>query len=79
MENQDFIKKDIIKENEEENVKSGKHKMGIKHAVMMALCCILPLLIIMILPLIGFKNISWSWIIFILCPLMHIGMMFKKK
>lgn len=79
MENQDFIKENITKENEEESGNKGQHKMGIKHGVMMALCCLLPLLIIMILPLIGFKNISWSWIIFILCPLMHIGMMFKKK
>lgn len=79
MDNQDFIKKYKIDEDETQNLKAEKKRTDMKHGLMMALCCALPFLVIMMLPVIGFGNISWSWVIFLLCPLMHIGMMFKKK
>tara|TARA_Y100001933_G_C18961205_1_gene548254 strand:+ start:124 stop:372 length:249 start_codon:yes stop_codon:yes gene_type:complete len=53
--------------------------MGLKHGLLMILCCLLPIMLIGALPLLGFENMSWSWAIFLLCPLMHVGMMFFMK
>ena len=58
----------------------GKSKgLGLKHGLLMILCCLIPIMLIGALPLLGFENMSWSWLIFILCPLMHVGMMFFMK
>ncbi|GAA0178304.1 hypothetical protein SH2C18_13790 [Clostridium sediminicola] len=66
-----------------ENSKGNENKMNHKkHGVLMMLCCLLPILLIMGLPLFGFKGVSFSYLIFLLCPLMHVGMMlfmFKSK
>lgn len=56
-----------------------KSKMGMKHGLMMILCCMLPIVIIGLLPILGIKGLSYSWMIFLLCPLMHLGMMFFMK
>ncbi len=61
-----------------EEEKRGKG-LGIKHGMLMILCCLLPIMLIGILPLLGLENISWTWALFLLCPLMHIGMMFFMK
>jgi len=53
--------------------------LGLKHGLLMILCCLLPIMLIGALPLMGFENMSWSWAIFLLCPLMHVGMMFFMK
>lgn len=54
---------------------SGGHKGGL-HGILMILCCLLPILLIVGLPIIGIKSSSLSFLAFLLCPLMHIGMMF---
>lgn len=60
--------------------KESKSKgLGLKHGLLMALCCLLPIVLIGALPLLGFENMSWSWAVFLLCPLMHVGMMFFMK
>jgi len=79
MEKSDFMKEDKVVEEKISNKEERNGNNGMKHGLMMILCCALPLLLILVLPLIGFKNISWTAVIFLLCPLMHIGMMFKKK
>jgi hypothetical protein len=50
-------------------------KSGWKHPLGMALCCIVPILLILGLSLSG-KLGGWGYyLIFLLCPLMHIFMM----
>lgn len=46
-----------------------------KHGKWMMLACILPIAIIALLPLFGVKLGALSGLAFLLCPLMHIGMM----
>ncbi|MFZ5968420.1 MAG: DUF2933 domain-containing protein [Bacillota bacterium] len=58
---------------------NGEHKGFLKHGLMMMLCCLLPILLIAGLPLFGIKGGSLSSLIFLLCPLMHVGMMFMMK
>lgn len=53
--------------------------MGLKMGFMMMLCCLLPIMLVGVLPLFGFENVNWSWVLFLLCPLMHVGMMFFMK
>lgn len=64
------------KKNHETN---QSHKGMMKHGLMMMLCCLIPILIIAGLPLFGIKGGFLSSLIFLLCPLMHIGMMFMMK
>ncbi|MEW9121586.1 MAG: DUF2933 domain-containing protein [Thermotaleaceae bacterium] len=54
-------------------------KTGLKHGLMMILCCLLPILIISALPLLGLAGGRLSSFAFLLCPLMHIGMMFMMR
>lgn len=63
-------------------VNSGKnqnHKGMMKHGLMMMLCCLIPIVIIAGLPLFGIKGGFLSSLVFLLCPLMHIGMMFMMR
>jgi len=53
--------------------------IGLKHGLLMILCCLIPIMLVGALPLIGLENMSLSWLFFLLCPLMHIGMMFFMK
>ncbi len=82
MEDRQMVSKDTNQNQviDEENChgQEGGHN-GMKHGVMMMICCMLPILIVIALPLFGFSNTPWSWIIFALCPIMHIGMMFFMK
>ncbi|MBB6215438.1 hypothetical protein HNQ80_001527 [Anaerosolibacter carboniphilus] len=55
------------------------HKGTLKHGLLMILCCMLPILIIAGLPLFGIKGGALSSLAFLLCPLMHIGMMFMMR
>jgi len=51
------------------------YKSGLKHPLGMALCCLVPILLILGLSLSG-KSGGWGYyLIFLLCPLMHIFMM----
>lgn len=65
----------------QDNQEHQKHpkKMGLKHGLLMILCCLIPIALIGLLPLLGVKGLSWSWLFFLLCPIMHIGMMFFMK
>ncbi len=58
------------------NKSPQKNGHGLKHGLMMMLCCLIPILLIAGLPLFGLGGGSLSGLIFLLCPLMHIGMMF---
>jgi len=68
-----------VSEVESQETDQKKGKFGIKHGLLMMLCCLLPIIIIGLLPIIGFQSFSWSWAFFLLCPLMHVGMMFFMK
>lgn len=59
----------------------NKHNHGgmMKHGLMMMLCCLIPIVLIAGLPLFGIKGGLSSSLIFLLCPLMHIGMMFMMR
>ena len=57
----------------------GGHKMGLKHGLMMILCCMLPILVIAALPFLGLGGGRLASYAFLLCPLMHIGMMFMMR
>ncbi|MDF2548233.1 MAG: hypothetical protein K0R93_3131 [Anaerosolibacter sp.] len=59
--------------------KKQGHKGSLKHGFMMILCCMLPILVIAALPLLGIKGGGLSSLAFLLCPLMHIGMMFMMR
>lgn len=50
-----------------------------KHGLLMILCCLLPILILAGLPLFGIKEGILSSLAFLLCPLMHIAMMFMMR
>jgi len=54
------------------------NKKGLLHGLMMLVCCLVPMLaLVLFLPQI--KSISpsfnWSWLLMLMCPLMHILMM----
>jgi len=59
--------------------KNQSHKGIMKHGLMMMLCCLIPILIIAGLPLFGIEGGFSSSLVFLLCPLMHIGMMFMMR
>ena len=70
----------LDKKNQEchESNKEG-HKGIMKHGFMMMLCCLIPIVIIAGLPLFGIKALSLSGLMFLLCPLLHIGMIFMMR
>lgn len=59
---------------------SHQHHNGKKHMLLMLLGCLIPLLAIVFLPRLGVElgpiGRLAPYAIFLLCPLMHIGMMF---
>ncbi|MFQ6128518.1 MAG: DUF2933 domain-containing protein [Thermoplasmata archaeon] len=44
---------------------------GSRHALIMALCCLIPILAIVVLWMMGFPSILLFFAILLLCPLMH--------
>jgi hypothetical protein len=57
------------------------HGKGIfSHGILMLLCCLTPILLLLVLPRFNIKSPALQSILsggaFLLCPLMHIGMMF---
>jgi len=56
----------------------SKTKDGKKKKMIM-LCCLIPILLVLVLPFIGVKIFSGAWVFFLLCPLLHVGMMFFMK
>lgn len=69
-------------DNIQNNNDQGNHKSHMSHMKMMALCCGLPILLILLLPLIGYKGALLSIVPF-LCPIfmgaMMIPMIFMNK
>lgn len=49
------------------------------HMWLMILCCLVMLGGVMFLASSGTASGSWTWIIFLLCPLMHVFMMFGMR
>lgn len=57
-----------------------ENKKGIlKHGLLMMICCALPIIALMALPLLRIKAAAFSSLAFFLCPLMHIGMIFMMR
>ena len=57
------------------------HKKGIlSHGILMLLCCMIPIALLLALPYLNIKSPAMQAVlsggIFLLCPLMHVGMMF---
>lgn len=53
-------------------------KKGLSHGLLMLVCCLVPMVaLVAFLPQIrnSTSGFNWSWLIFLLCPLMHIFMM----
>lgn len=55
---------------------------GIKHMLLMLACCLVPIVAVFLLNSNGYEG-SFSYLMFLICPLMHLvmmkGMMGKKK
>lgn len=58
---------------------NNEKKKMIKHSFGMMICCIMPILIISILPLIGVKAARLSSLAVLICPLSMIFMMFGMR
>lgn len=62
-----------------QNEKSPR-KGILSHGALMILCCLIPILLLFVLPYLNIKSPALQAIasagVFLLCPLMHIGMMF---
>ncbi len=61
------------------NQSEQKNKGMVKHGLLMFLCCLSPILLLAGLPLFGIKGAALSSLAFLLCPIMHIGMMFMMR
>lgn len=51
---------------------------GIKHMLMMLACCLTPIGAVLLLKLSGYEGAA-SYLVFLLCPLMHLFMMRGMK
>ncbi|WP_187296351.1 DUF2933 domain-containing protein [Tepidibacter mesophilus] len=59
---------------------NDKNSKGLlKYGALMMLCCMIPILIVLGLPLFGIQGGILSSLAFLLCPLMHVGMIFMLK
>ncbi|WZL73992.1 DUF2933 domain-containing protein [Clostridiaceae bacterium 35-E11] len=71
---------DLNKKNKECQQNNDKRQKGfMKHGLLMMLCCLLPIVVIAGLPLFGIKGGILSSLAFLLCPLMHVGMIFMMR
>jgi len=52
----------------------SQHGGGVKHILMMLLCCLTPLVLAVILPLFGYTGVA-NFMLLLLCPLLHLVMM----
>ena len=50
-----------------------------KHMLMMLLCCLIPIVLIFLLPVLGVTGGAYRWLLLLMCPLMHVGMMLFSK
>ncbi len=61
-------------------IKKTWQKIKRNHLLLMVICCLIPIiLIISFLPLLKGIGDYWIWLIFLLCPLLHIFMMRGHK
>ncbi|KDR96677.1 hypothetical protein SAMN02745945_00071 [Peptoclostridium litorale DSM 5388] len=58
---------------------NGESKNHMKHGLLMMLCCLLPIVIIAGLPLFGIRSGILSSLAFLICPLMHVGMILMMR
>lgn len=70
MDNRNFEQKD-----NHEEYKENKNTGHMKHGLLMMLGCLVPILVIVGLPLLGINAGRLGSLVFLLCPLLHIGMM----
>ena len=56
-----------------------QNRKGKSHGILMLLCCLVPILVVLILPRLGFElgpiGRLAPYAMFLICPIMHIGMM----
>jgi len=63
-----------------ENKEQGKSQQGHgNHMKMMALCCGLPILLVLSISFFGIQSESLDSLVFLLCPLLMGGMMFMNR
>ena len=55
---------------------SHNHK---KHGILMFACCLIPIALMIAISAFGFKFKSLGSLAILLCPLMHVGMMFSMR
>ena len=63
--------------NKDKNAIQGQQQScgrGLKHMLMMLVCCLAPIGAVLLLNLSGYEG-SGSFLVFLLCPLMHLFMM----
>ena len=62
----------------EETAKTQKRGMS-RHALIMLLCCLVPLGILAAVWIAGFKSSYLTYGVLLLCPLMHVAMMLGSR
>lgn len=64
----------------ENSAHQGQHSCGggLKHMLMMLACCLAPIGAVLLLKLSGYEGVA-SYLVFLLCPLMHLVMMKGHK
>lgn len=62
----------------EEKRHKGKHGHH-RHGLMMLIGCLVPVALILLLPALGVNTAKYSSLAFLLCPLLHIGMMVMMR
>ncbi len=67
-----------IEHDSEEKGPQGKHGHH-RHGLMMLVVCLVPIAAILLLPALGVNTAKYSSLAFLLCPLLHIGMMFMMR
>lgn len=61
------------------NPEKDSKNIVLKHGLIMMLCCLIPIVIILGLPLFGISGGFIYNLVFLLCPVLHIGMMFMMR
>jgi cell division protein FtsW (lipid II flippase) len=67
--------RDYEYENNNGENKNNKNSGHMKHGLWMVVGCLVPILLIVGLSLLGIRTGRFSSLIFLLCPLLHVGMM----
>lgn len=64
------------KKNKENGAQQSEHdcRGGLKHILLMIVCCMAPIGAVWLLKISGYEGVA-SYLVFLLCPLMHLFMM----